>query len=57
MSASHTGAIKLVRCAMRLLLKGDETSGISAAHSIAAVISRSSIELDERSRNDVTDTN
>jgi hypothetical protein len=42
---------------MRLLLKGDETSGTSAAHSIAAVISHSSAGPDERSRNGVTDTN
>jgi hypothetical protein len=46
-----------VRCAMRLLPKGDQAYAGFAAHSIAAVISNSDAVLDERSRNRLTDTN
>ena len=48
---------KLVRCAMRLLPKGDEQQGGFDPHSSAAVIHVSIAAPDERRRNRVTDTN
>jgi len=48
---------KLVRCAMRLLPKGDERQGGFDPHSGAAVIHASIAAPDERRRNRVTDTN